>query len=214
VQRYHTTANFMKPDRFKTHSAKTEFGLPKPRTLPIMLENINNLLAYDEPLQRARTAPDIATKCQYCTVNAAVRDFPNIRGGTTSSCAPCRTKFELSETFGRYTTKTIKCHICGSHQNRSNKVYTPSSPTDPTGWARSPEGFICAPCKATERRQVHYTHPPVNFTLPNVRRRLKHNLCLICNKHSPQGGGGRKGDLSAQHLDLGAGSEIRFAPRI
>ena len=199
TQRCHTTAIFLKATLFKTHSKKPEFGSAKQRSVPVMIENIMNLLDYDEPLQRARITPDIATKCQYCKVNAAVRDFPNIKGGTTSSCAPCRTKFELKETYGRYTARTIKCHICGSHQNRSNKIHTPSSPTDPTGWARSSEGFTCAPCKATERRQTHYTTPPVNFALPNVRRRLKHNLCLICHKYSPQGGTFLHHRICSQH---------------
>ena len=188
VQKIHTTVNFLKRESFKTHTTQTEFGRPKMRSMHVMLENIQNILVYDVPLQKAQSAPDVATTCRYCKDKPAVREFPNTRGGTTASCAPCRTQLEIRETYGRYTNKSIKCHICGSHQNRSNKIYTPKSPEDPVGWARSAEGHLCAPCKATERRQINYTHPPVNFALPKVRRQLKHNKCLICKEHSPQGG--------------------------
>ena len=146
VQKIYTTVNFLKTDRFKTHSAQSEFGRPKERSRHVMIENIQKILAYDIPLQKAQTAPDIATTCRYCKERPAVREFPNTKGGTTASCAPCRTQLEIREAYGRYTSKTIKCHICGSHQNRSNKIYTPKSPEDPVGWARSTEGHLCAPC--------------------------------------------------------------------
>jgi hypothetical protein len=188
AQRLHTTGNFLKTTPFKTHTRPSEFGRPKLKSDKYMLEQIEKLLAYDEPLQRARTNPDIASKCRYCKTNPAVRDFPDISGGNTASCAPCRTQFELTATYGRYTKQSVKCHICGSHQNRSNKTRKPTSPTDATGWAKHKEGYACAPCKKTETRQSNFPHPSVNFALPNARRLMKHNRCLICQIYSPKGG--------------------------
>ena len=108
---------------FKTHTKASEFSRPKLKSDKLMLEQMEKLLASDEPLRRARTNPDIASRCRYCRILPAVRDFPNVSGGNTASCAPCRTQFELTATYGRYTTQSVKCHICGSHhQNRSNKT--------------------------------------------------------------------------------------------
>ena len=188
VQRLHTTGNFLKTTPFKTHTKPSEFSRPKLKSTKLMLEQMKKLLAYDEPLQRARSNPDIASRCRYCRILPAVRDFPDVSGGNTASCAPCRTQFELTATYGRYTTQSVKCHICGSHQNRSNKTTKPTSPADATGWAKHKEGYACAPCKKTETRQSNFPHPPVNFGLPNARRMLKHNRCIICNIYSPKGG--------------------------
>ena len=153
IQRFHTTGNFLKTTPFKTHTSPSEFGRPKPKSEKVMLEQIAKLLAYDEPLQRARSNPDITSTCRYCKTNPAVREFPDVSGGHTASCAPCRTQFELTETYGKYSKQSVKCHICGSHQNRSNNTRKPTSPSDAsTGWAKHKEGYACAPCKRTESR--------------------------------------------------------------
>ena len=100
VQRFHTTGNFLKTTLFKTHTRPSEFGRPKLLSDKMMLEQMERILVYDKPLQLARSNPDIASKCQYCRTLPAVRDFPDISGGHTASCAPCRTQFELTSTEG------------------------------------------------------------------------------------------------------------------
>jgi len=163
--------------------AKSKYHPSIERSNKTLVKQLERLIIFDVPFQKAKTSPRLAVDCAVCKQFPATRTFPTDDDIATPFCASCRSAFERKATYGQFTRNSPKCSLCGSHQHRNNRqAPTPHDPSNIKGWyKKSSTGQLhCVPCAVSLRRQGRNPpFPPTDFIPPQVPTTIRHFRCLI-----------------------------------